>query len=285
MKHAYLIMAHGEMELLPVLLQTIDDPRNDIFIHIDLKTDKIFKANTIHSRVHMIENRVDVRWGDVSQIETELVLFESALSSGESYSYFHLLSGVDLPLKSQNHIHKFFEDHAGKEFIGYSSLEITPEIERKVQRWHLFPRQFRSSNLFVRGLRSGFLVLQELVGYKRNKDMEFKKGANWVSVSDGMARYFVSRKEWLLSTFTHTFCGDEMAMQTLCWESPFRDNIYDLTDEWKGNLRLVGWKDGHLSDWTSDEWETIRNSNALFARKFNNSDQVFINKVVSLSLK
>ena len=54
-------MAHGEMELLPTLLQTIDDPRNDIFIHIDLKTDKVFKANTFHSKVHMVEKRVDVR--------------------------------------------------------------------------------------------------------------------------------------------------------------------------------------------------------------------------------
>lgn len=278
-------MAHGEMELLPTLLQTIDDPRNDIFIHIDLKTDKAFKANTFHSKVHMVGKRVDVRWGDVSQIETELSLFEAALSSGEAYSYYHLLSGVDLPLKSQDYIHKFFEEHSGEEFIGYSSLELTPEIIRKAQRWHLFPKRFRSSNLLLRGLRSGFLMLQEIVGYKRNKDVEFKKGANWVSVTDGMARYFVSRKEWLLSTFTHTFCGDEMAMQTLCWESPFRNNIHDLTDEWKGNFRKVGWKDGCLSDWTADEWETLIDSDALFARKFNNNDPEFINKVVSLSLK
>ena len=36
-KHAYLIMAHGNFELLEKLLRQIDDPRNDIYIHIDKK--------------------------------------------------------------------------------------------------------------------------------------------------------------------------------------------------------------------------------------------------------
>ena len=32
MKHAYLIMAHHEFEVLGKLIQAIDDKRNDIFI-------------------------------------------------------------------------------------------------------------------------------------------------------------------------------------------------------------------------------------------------------------
>ena len=36
-RHAYLIMAHNEWELLNTLLSLIDDPRNDIFLHIDKK--------------------------------------------------------------------------------------------------------------------------------------------------------------------------------------------------------------------------------------------------------
>ena len=30
MKHAYMILAHGEPELLQLLLERLDDPRNDI---------------------------------------------------------------------------------------------------------------------------------------------------------------------------------------------------------------------------------------------------------------
>ena len=37
MKHAYLIIAHHEFDILNKLIQAIDDERNDIFIHFDKK--------------------------------------------------------------------------------------------------------------------------------------------------------------------------------------------------------------------------------------------------------
>ena len=40
-RHAYLIMAHNEWELLNTLLSLIDDSRNDIFLHIDKKVKKM----------------------------------------------------------------------------------------------------------------------------------------------------------------------------------------------------------------------------------------------------
>lgn len=37
-KHAYCIMAHGGWEQLQMLLDVLDDARNDIFLHIDAKS-------------------------------------------------------------------------------------------------------------------------------------------------------------------------------------------------------------------------------------------------------
>ena len=37
LKHAYLIMAHNEWEMLRALLEALDDSRNDIYLHIDKK--------------------------------------------------------------------------------------------------------------------------------------------------------------------------------------------------------------------------------------------------------
>ncbi len=37
MKHVYLILAHNEYPVLECLIKAIDDPRNDIYIHIDKK--------------------------------------------------------------------------------------------------------------------------------------------------------------------------------------------------------------------------------------------------------
>ncbi len=36
-KHAYCIMAHSNWEQLQILVDAIDDERNDIFLHIDAK--------------------------------------------------------------------------------------------------------------------------------------------------------------------------------------------------------------------------------------------------------
>ena len=38
MKHAYLIIAHSNLKQLQQLLLLLDDPRNDIYIHIDAKS-------------------------------------------------------------------------------------------------------------------------------------------------------------------------------------------------------------------------------------------------------
>lgn len=36
-KHAYLIMAHDDLPLLKVLVRLLDNPSNDIYVHIDKK--------------------------------------------------------------------------------------------------------------------------------------------------------------------------------------------------------------------------------------------------------
>ena len=39
--HAYLIIAHEQFDLLESLLKCIDDARNDIYIHIDSRSELV----------------------------------------------------------------------------------------------------------------------------------------------------------------------------------------------------------------------------------------------------
>lgn len=57
-------------------------------------------------------------WRDYSQIKIEIVLIKVA--SQKNYAYYHLISGVDLLLKSQEEFHQFFKKHNGKEFIHFA---------------------------------------------------------------------------------------------------------------------------------------------------------------------
>src|SRR5690606_12563834 len=147
MKHAYLIIYHNEYKIAQQLIKAIDDKRNDIYIHVDKKLSELpsFKVN--NANIYFINTRIDVKWGDFTVVDAELELYKEVVKKND-YSYLHLLSGVDMPIKSQDYIHEFFESNNGREFIGYSQYDYTWEVERKVGRVHLFPRDFRPNGTF-----------------------------------------------------------------------------------------------------------------------------------------
>lgn len=136
MKHAYLIIAHDNVDILNVLLHLLDDKRNDIYLHIDKKSsidlDKIYRPTI--SNFYLLSNRINVKWGDFSQIRVEISLLKEAIGNSH-YSYYHLLSGVDLPIKSQNYIHDFFDKNQGLEFIDYSQEPSENYIKRVSKYW------------------------------------------------------------------------------------------------------------------------------------------------------
>ncbi|WP_118195444.1 beta-1,6-N-acetylglucosaminyltransferase [Albibacterium indicum] len=271
MKHAYLILAHNEFDVLRLLIQAIDDPRNDIYIHFDKKLKELPLLKSEFAKIRYIDNRVNVSWGDLSVVEAEYALFETATKEGE-YAYYHLLSGVDMPLCSQDDIHRFFDLYQGKEFIGFSQGDMNAHIARKVQRYHLFPKDFKVSvsvgGFFKRAIRYVALRIQYLFGIYRNKGINFKKGTQWVSLTHDFVLYILQNKNEVMETYHHTFCADEIFVQTLCWNSHFVQNIYHLSDEGYGSMRMIGWKNNKLPAWKVEDLDVLLSSKAMFARKF-----------------
>ena len=141
MKHAFLIITHQYTHVLETLFRMIDDERNDIFVHIDKKVDHSYEDKIVKlvkkSDLYFVK-RHKVYWGHVSQIKAELELFQSA-NDKKTYSYYHLLSGSDLPIRSQDEMHHFFDRFQGREYISFSEDEMP---ERMMYKW-LFPRHLR----------------------------------------------------------------------------------------------------------------------------------------------
>lgn len=57
-------MAHNEPQIFHTLVRLLDDPRNDIFVHLDKSADaRLFQsATTSYSRIYYIDSQV-VNWG------------------------------------------------------------------------------------------------------------------------------------------------------------------------------------------------------------------------------
>ena len=52
-----------------------------------------------------------------------------------NYDYYHLISGMDLPIKTQKEIHEFFENNKGKEFIQENDANIIGFIKKNWEMW------------------------------------------------------------------------------------------------------------------------------------------------------
>ena len=287
-KHAYLIIAHNQPDLLQTLIDLIDDERNDIYVTIASQVDiNIFKGIKADTSNLIFTPQCKNFWGSISQVETELALFEIARSHGH-YSYYHLLSGQDLPIKSQDYIHQFCDNLQGMEFVGFEkiSTQTMLGLDNKTRYFYILQNHFRCKNIFekiiVRLIQKSLLLVQKLFRYRRKYPIELKKGCNWVSITDDFCKYLIERKTEILQMFDHTFCPDEIFLQTFLWNSPYKNNIYDYENEYHSCLRYIDWERGKPYIWKeSDFAELISvNNKSLFARKFSSQDKNLIDKIV-----
>ena len=287
MKHAYLILAHNEPELLSLLVERLDDVRNDIYIHFDRKLSVLPDIKTLHAGLYILKDRVDVRWADVSMLEAEYKLFHAVVDSGCQYSHHHLISGVDLPLKNQDYIHSFFVQHQGKEFVGLHQRPMNSHADRALHYWHPFTRSFRGSGCVFaikRILRYLVIQTQVLLGIRRNTTIPYHKGGQWVSITRELIDYLLEQEDRAFTIFSRTFGADEYFVPTLIWDTPFMERLFDATDESRGAMRYIGWRaDGQLIDFTSQDLPALQQTEYLFARKFNSRDKVFLQEILALS--
>lgn len=273
-KHAFLIMAHKHDLVLKTLIQMIDDPRNDIYIHMDVKNsdydeksilDLVSRSKIYHTK------RTNVSWGSYSQINAELVLLQMATGLG-CYQYYHLISGADLLIQTQDIFHDFFDKNAGKEFISFDGPGF--KCDDRIRLYHLFQEKIgRSSDrsLIVRGANFLFLRMQKLlhINNKNTRNISFRKGSNWFSITDGLARFVLSKKQWIQDIFKYTFCADEIFLHTIVSNSDFKNKLYHSGGK-GGNpsMRFIDWDRGTPYVFKSSDCADLLSSDMMFARKF-----------------
>ena len=267
-KHAFLIMAHSEFGLLKKLIQALDDPRNEIFVHID-KNSKDFEINqfinlTKQSKSDFIKRR-KVSWGAYSQIQCEINLLKE--STQTYHQYYHLLSGVDLPIKPQDKIHAFFDMNKGTEFLSFhhEAMDRKSFLQR-IQFYHPLQEWLghKGPDTLVYQLNRVLLKCQELLKINRlqNSKTTYRKGATWFSITHNFAKHIVAEEKAIQKKYRWTQCADEIFLHTIAWNSMFRDKIVD------NSLRYIDWKRGRPYVFTQYDFDELVQSEALFARKF-----------------
>ena len=270
-RHACLVLAHGNFRVLELLLRMLDDPRNDIYLHVDKKA-KDFdpgkaRAACRSAGLRILEKRRSIGWGRSSLVAAEMDLFREARAGGP-YAWYHLLSGSDLPLASQDRIHSLLSGRP-ENLIRYGNDPTRDDYERL----SLF-RHLAGAGKTDKILEPYLCKLQRMLGVDRfrkyrRKGYEFRKGSEWVSLTDEAAGILLRNRRLIRRMTRFTHCADECYKQIILAKAGVP--VYRNADGETDHLRPIDWKrrDGwHPYVFRTGDYEQLTGSECLFARKF-----------------
>ncbi|EDM38224.1 hypothetical protein PBAL39_01377 [Pedobacter sp. BAL39] len=270
MKAAVLILAHKNVWQLQQLVNRLSEDF-DVYIHADAKwelDESLFKNDP---NVFMVKRHI-VNWGSYHQILATLELFNTSFK--KDYDYYMLISGLDLPVKSNIFIKNFMENNLTRSFVNSESL---PKKAWAGQNGgfdridYYFGLDFNTGvDILKRKAFSFIQRLQRKYGFRRKRfDIEFYGGWNWVNLNREAMQYlmnFLKEKPAFLKSFKNTYCADEIWLQTVLLNGPL-----EIVNN---NYRYTSWEDhaSHPKLLTMQDLEALKQSEDLFARKFDEQE-------------
>ena len=284
-----MIICHTNFDQLKLLLEMLDDRRNDIYLHIDKKA-KGYSVDEICRHVKnagiTVVKPMSVSWGGDSQIKVEIRLLKEATKT--VHGHYHLISGMDLPIKTQDEIHRFFGEHGDTDFVAMEKdnpHNINKDFLYRVDYYYLFQNRMKGNrDGRLAQLQKKHLRRQNKRGVCRSKKsgLDFVMGSNWFSITHRTAVYVLEAFQRYRRTFRYTICADEVFLQTLIAASPYADSVED------NNLRMIDWFRGNPYTFREEDFDSLMNApqDKMFARKFDErTDGKIIRKIHDHLLK
>ena len=245
----------------------------DVYIHIDKKS----KMNIESYDNVFVYKTINVVHSGLSQVTSSLILFKEAYKHG--YDRYIFISGQDVPIKSNKYINDFFSkpENIDKEFIlceyiheNHSHYEDIC-YRLKVHNFGLHYRKILHKNIRI--------LISKLPFLKRempNWNIYF--GSNWFNLTHEGLGYFLSyldnNKEYF-SRFKYSLLADELIINTVLMNSHLSEKC--ISDNL---LRYIVWYRGAPHILLLKDYELLKSSNALFARKFDSEiDSEIIDKL------
>lgn len=269
---AYIIQAHKNPAAINKLIAALDTAETDFYVHIDSKSDIVDKIET-KDNVFVLENRGDVRWGHISQVEATLTLMRAVKGSGKKYDYVWLISGQDYPIKSNGYIQKKLSEDLNANYI--EIIEKTDErylrYLKRNQTW--YPSWGASPKFIMRVLRKLYNYAtggMTRSWYKRKNylGVEWAFGSQWFAITYQTMLYILDEveKKPYLKYYTNCICADESMFQTILYNSEYAGTC-------KGNLLYVDWSEGKKNpkNLGIEDLEALKQSDKFIARKFEGS--------------
>ena len=292
MNIAYLISAHTDAPQLRRLIKALHMNAH-YFIHIDKKSDiGEFTSMIQGDNIHFIEDRVDVRWGTMLQVEYQINLIKAAVEYPVSFDRLFLLSGMDYPIWSNEEITNFLVNLGDQEILQGICMDSDAIDEYQCEIYKiarpLINISFLSNQvntwlsilcrklLKATGYRKKLYFYSSKTAQMPSTLMQLYKGSSWWCITEKLARFVLQRYEsddMLRKYFSNSFGQDETLIQTIAFNSDeFASKCILKVGEYPGLAKLTPL---HFIDYnpviqimTEKDYDRIKESGKMFARKF-----------------
>lgn len=273
---AYILQVHKNPDQVNQFIhQLTPDGEADVFIHIDKRHYENMKDNIVKSpHVKVLQESIICEWGDISQVDTTILLLKEVLASDQSYDFVCLRSGQDLLVKEG--FKEFLSEHKQQVFMNFRKLSKENWGFMKISWPKVARRRYTAAHpiRIYRRILLSFYSKGINISPNTNiwpKEYDFYKGSQWFTLPYEVAKYiieFFEGNEWYYKFFEQTLVPDESFFHTLIMNSPFKMNVVN------NNLMFLKWGEtlserNSPQDLTWGDIQLIEESGQYFARKFN----------------
>ncbi|MDR7239962.1 beta-1,6-N-acetylglucosaminyltransferase [Neobacillus drentensis] len=275
---AYILQIHKNPDQVNKFIkQIISHEQADVYIHMDKKNyEKICKKISKSPSVFILQESVDIKWGDISMVDATLLLLKKVVDSGKTYDFVCLRSGQDLLvkngfkdylLKNKNKIFMTAYHVSERESHGAFVNTIWPAVTRG-----LYENTFHPYRIFRRGIMYLYGIGLNLFPNPNRLPTSYPiyNGSQWFCIPLNVAQYivsFVEHNKWYYEAFENSLCPDEFFFQTLIMNSEFKSDVVNnnlmfirFGDSLKSRNNPITLKKQHIN--------SIKYSDKYFARKF-----------------
>lgn len=281
----YFILVHKKPAQLKELITLLQDGKSFFFIHLDKNVAlNLFESIQQMERCYFINKREQSRWGGFGIVQatlngmTEIQEFMEANHGTENYHCI-LLSGEDLPLKTNEKIHDFLENKQERSFIHHWKLPYEKWWNGGLFRfeslyvfdYNKHPKVHFWLNKIIRKSKLDFLFPINRIK-KKHPDLDLYGSSQWMILSKKLMKSTVDKSndnQQLKKLFKYVLLSDELYIITLIQNFIKDENVLIQNCP----THLIIFKDVNPNPQFLSI-EDIQNNNketTLFARKFDNA--------------
>jgi hypothetical protein len=227
----YFILAHKNPSQIIELVTLLDDKKSLFFIHLDKKVNQNEYKDLIKNiSCRFVKKRVSCAWGKYSLVQATLNAMKEVKSyMGANYNnsnyHFIMLSGEDLPLKSNNYIHDFLGSNIQTSFLNHWELPYDKWWGGGMFRFENFYffeyKEHRKLNYWINRIVKK-MHLQFMLPlnrfYKKFPDFKIYGASQWMVLSKDLVAFVLEKNndnKKFNSIFKYVLAPDELYFATL----------------------------------------------------------------------